>query len=869
MKTVPSEQDYHDTEIQDDSIQEANITVLKDGLKVVGNPCQEHLPRSNSGSDIQNTCETENLIICNPDLAASFQTFKTEKHKLNPGHYLQKVFLSSVAQKFKSQSLPSCLEKKKFQKNLYSEAIDELNETSVPLVETSDNTSFGNRDSKESFSGDWFKTWPERGDKVLIRKGESYSDEKVQTNIICDEFSVSEILVKDNELKGSSFNTQSKRSVDGCNSETDDTFFDISKESHSCKENLFNGSLERRPIKESNKAKTTHSAKFEGSSKSIPLDRLLDNFPLAYSPITKQLLLIKPDNESIVNICGEEIYRPDSLNAITRRNAEEKLNLEESYNDKTGGGKGRTSNPRGLDCDLASSNFQRTSAEIGSFSSTVSSLSDNSPSTNEDSALGSLLDHGDTCSLVSVGGCSAFSEDSIEAKTKKKSLAGFFSRNVFNWKSGSRSEDSITRSVASWKLFGKSSSPQSSHTSLTVDHYADSDGGSLAPDSPCSVRSSSSGPRTFSHENRVASSSALIQLDRPANLPAKSEEEEARHRLEYQQMVEAARKKELKEAKQRKKQLQQQLRAEEQLAQATRVWTQEILPRWDQMHTGKKARELWWQGVPSCVRGRVWQLAIGNPLNLTHSLYDICVQRAQDRLRSGGGCDDEDSDNKEASMQQIQLDISRTFPHLCIFQRGGPYYDMLHCLLAAYVCYRPDVGYVQGMSFIAAVLILNMEAADAFVCFANLLNKPCHMAFFHLNQPLMEAYYSTYNELLRENLPQVYAHFSLTALSPDLYLLDWIYTVFTKAMSLDLASRVWDVFLRDGDEFLFRTALGVLHLCQDTLLQMDFVHGSQFLTRLPDDLSGDQLFKSISCIKMAVGKQSFQDILAANSIDCH
>lgn len=68
---------------------------------------------------------------------------------------------------------------------------------------------------------------------------------------------------------------------------------------------------------------------------------------------------------------------------------------------------------------------------------------------------------------------------------------------------------------------------------------------SLAPDSPCSVRSGggSSTPRTFSHESRVASSSALIQLDRPANLPAKSEEEEARHRLEYQQMVEAARKK--------------------------------------------------------------------------------------------------------------------------------------------------------------------------------------------------------------------------------------------------------------------------------------------------------------------------------------
>jgi TBC1 domain family member 14 len=55
--------------------------------------------------------------------------------------------------------------------------------------------------------------------------------------------------------------------------------------------------------------------------------------------------------------------------------------------------------------------------------------------------------------------------------------------------------------------------------------------------------------------------------------------------------------------------------------------------------------------------------------------------------------------------------------------QGGPYYNTLHSLLGAYVCYRPDVGYVQGMSFIAAVLILNLEPADAFVCLANMLNR--------------------------------------------------------------------------------------------------------------------------------------------------
>lgn len=72
----------------------------------------------------------------------------------------------------------------------------------------------------------------------------------------------------------------------------------------------------------------------------------------------------------------------------------------------------------------------------------------------------------------------------------------------------------------------------------------------------------------------------------------------------------------------------------------------------------------------------------------------------------------------------------------------------------------------------------------------------------------MQAYYSVFEQLMAENLPKIHAHFLKSHLSPDLYLLDWIYTVFAKAMPLDVACRVWDVFLRDGEEFLFRSALG-------------------------------------------------------------
>lgn len=224
----------------------------------------------------------------------------------------------------------------------------------------------------------------------------------------------------------------------------------------------------------------------------------------------------------------------------------------------------------------------------------------------------------------------------------------------------------------------------------------------------------------------------------------------------------------------------------------------------------RKTKELWWQGLPSSVRGKVWCLAIGNDLNLTQQLYEICLTRAQSRLNNlevTSFHSDIDID-QEGSMDVIQLDIARTFPHLGIFQEGGPYSDILHSLLAAYVCYRPDVGYVQGMSYIAAILILNMDQYDAFVCFANLLNRPLHVAAFTLNQKQMKAYYEAYNQIFSKNLPRLYGHFDKANLTPDLYLLDWIYTIYAKAMPLDIACRVWDLFLRDGDEFIFRTALG-------------------------------------------------------------
>ncbi|XP_077333951.1 TBC1 domain family member 14 isoform X2 [Lithobates pipiens] len=455
--------------------------------------------------------------------------------------------------------------------------------------------------------------------------------------------------------------------------------------------------------------------------------------------------------------------------------------------------------------------------------------------------------------------CKGFTQEA-EPDSKIKILSNFFNRNIFARRKSIQTEKP---NDLGWKIFGKVP-PRDTQQSNPRQEYEERVGrASKSPSPKQNVRKS----LVF----EPLSTTALILEDRPANLPAKPAEEAQKHRQEYEEMVAQAKRREFKEAQRRKKQLQERCKLEESIGSAALTWNTEILPNWETMCSSRKVREMWWQGIPPSVRGRVWSLAIGNELNITHELYDICLSRARDRWKflSMGGSELENEDSglsaadREASLELIKLDISRTFPNLCIFQKGGPYHDMLHSILGAYTCYRPDVGYVQGMSFIAAVLILNLDTADAFIAFANLLNKPCQMAFFRVDHGLMLTYFAAFEVFFEENLPRLFAHFKKNNLTPDIYLIDWIFTLYSKSLPLDLACRVWDVFCRDGEEFLFRTALGILKLFEDILTRMDFIHIAQFLTKLPEDLTPDDLFSSIASIQMQSRNKKWSQILSA------
>ena len=110
----------------------------------------------------------------------------------------------------------------------------------------------------------------------------------------------------------------------------------------------------------------------------------------------------------------------------------------------------------------------------------------------------------------------------------------------------------------------------------------------------------------------------------------------------------------------------------------------------------------------------------------------------------------------------------------------------------------------------------------------------------------MEQYYSDFSQQMSQHLPALSDHFTRLGLRPDLYLLDWVMTVFSRCCPLDLTCRIWDMIIRDGEMFMMRAGLGILSLYQDQLLaESDFVHIAQFLSKLPDDFNCDKLFDKI------------------------
>eukprot|EP01138_Halocafeteria_seosinensis_P016374 gb/GECG01016705.1/.p1 GENE.gb/GECG01016705.1/~~gb/GECG01016705.1/.p1 ORF type:complete len:613 (+),score=76.86 gb/GECG01016705.1/:1-1839(+) len=312
-----------------------------------------------------------------------------------------------------------------------------------------------------------------------------------------------------------------------------------------------------------------------------------------------------------------------------------------------------------------------------------------------------------------------------------------------------------------------------------------------------------------------------------------------------------------------------------------------------------KLENLGISGIPSAIRHRAWPVLIGNKMQVTPELFGIFRERAkwarervqadQEEQENASDEQNDEEDNtshgsvrsrknsvrsensthhgpapptlgREESIRLIETDLERTFPSLAFFKEGGPLHEPLRDILETFVSYRPDVGYVQGMSYLGGMLLLNVgDTPTCFQCLANMLASSTYFDFYRLDMAKMREHLRVFDYFFAYHIPVLHAYFSQEGVMLESSILGWILTLFSNVLPLDIAARIWDYYFCSTETVVWTIALALLKMLELHALQSDFSGIMNMLRRPPEYIEWSGFFDVIDSVK--IDEKKFHDLL--------
>ncbi|KAL4446992.1 hypothetical protein ABPG74_014964 [Tetrahymena malaccensis] len=153
--------------------------------------------------------------------------------------------------------------------------------------------------------------------------------------------------------------------------------------------------------------------------------------------------------------------------------------------------------------------------------------------------------------------------------------------------------------------------------------------------------------------------------------------------------------------------------------------------------------------------------------------------------------------------KQINKDITRTIPDEPFF--SDPRYSQkslqsLRNVLKAVSLYYDNVGYCQGMNFLAAFLLL-INGGDELQAFAMLIQMEKRlniMGLFEEEFPLIQFMNFVFQREFGRKFPKLFRHFNKLKIPETMWVVQWFQTIFLNSLSLNVVCRFWDYIFYQG-----------------------------------------------------------------------
>ncbi|XP_050179224.1 EVI5-like protein, partial [Myiozetetes cayanensis] len=153
-------------------------------------------------------------------------------------------------------------------------------------------------------------------------------------------------------------------------------------------------------------------------------------------------------------------------------------------------------------------------------------------------------------------------------------------------------------------------------------------------------------------------------------------------------------------------------------------------------------------------------------------------------------------------------------------------------LFQAYSLVDREVGYCQGSAFIVGLLLMQMPEEEAFCVFVRLMQEYRLRELFKPSMAQLGLCIYQFEFLLQEQLPELNVHFRSQSFLTSMYASSWFLTLFLTTFPLPVATRVFDIFMYEGLEIVFRVGLALLQLNQAELVQLDMEGMSQYFQKV-------------------------------------
>ncbi|XP_077461018.1 TBC1 domain family member 1 isoform X2 [Stigmatopora argus] len=255
------------------------------------------------------------------------------------------------------------------------------------------------------------------------------------------------------------------------------------------------------------------------------------------------------------------------------------------------------------------------------------------------------------------------------------------------------------------------------------------------------------------------------------------------------------------------------------------------------------------QGVPRQHRGEIWKFL---------SEQYLLKQTVPSRPPTNDKPYKELLKQLTSQQHAILIDLGRTFPTHPYFQAQlGSGQLSLYNILKAYSLLDPEVGYCQGLSFIAGVLLLHMGEEEAFNMLKFLMYDVGIRKQYRPDMIILQIQMYQLSRLLHDYHRDLYIHLEQQEIGPSLYATPWFLTAFASHFPLGFVARVFDMWFLQGPEVIFKVALSLLGSHKPLILQHDSLESIvDFIKTTLPNLGLVQMEKTINQVcEMDVSKQ--------------